>query len=137
MSISNESVYRFLLCLRCDQRPGEFGWLFCPSDVRTPPAWTGYGFRWTVPVLVETGAFTSELVLTNASESQKKLDFLLWLRESKPKATAPISPLTESAGHKLILPNLVQYLRAGESLGLATRHELRGCTVLQPFLWIR
>jgi hypothetical protein len=91
---------------------------FVPPMLRTPPAWTGYGFRWTVPVLVETGAFTSELVLTNASESQKKLDFSFVAEGIQAQSHSANFSIELSAGQQLILPNFVQYLRDRGILGI-------------------
>ena len=60
---------------------------------------------------METGAFTSELVLTNASESQKKLDFSFVAEGIQAQSHSANFSIELSAGQQLILPNFVQYLR--------------------------
>ncbi len=67
--------------------------------------------RLTIPVMVETGAFTSELVLTNASERQQKLDFSFVAEGIQAAGHSANFSIQLSAGQQLILPNFVQYLR--------------------------
>jgi len=75
------------------------------------PAWTGFGWRWTVPVMVETAAFTSELILTNASSNQKKLDFSFVAEGIQAQGGSTNFSIEVGAGQQLIIPNFVQYLR--------------------------
>ncbi len=67
--------------------------------------------RWTIPVMVETGVFTSELVLTNSRASQKKLDFFFVAEGIQAQSHSANFSMELSAGQQLILPNFVQYLR--------------------------
>jgi hypothetical protein len=65
----------------------------------------------TVPVLVETGTYVSELILTNYSGAPKDLN-LSYVAEAvqADKHTATLS-ISLAAGEQVILPSFVQYLR--------------------------
>jgi hypothetical protein len=79
---------------------------FVPPMLSTP---SGLGL--TVPVMVKTQAYTSELILTNSSASQKKLDFSFVAEEIQTQSHSANFSIELSAGQQLILPDFVQYLR--------------------------
>jgi hypothetical protein len=83
---------------------------FVPPTLPIAPSCCFYG-RLTVPVIVETGAFKSELVLTNLSASQKRLDLSFVAEGIQAQSHSANFSVELSAGQQLILPNLVQYLR--------------------------
>ncbi len=65
----------------------------------------------TIPVIVETTAFSSELVLTNWSAAMKKIKFdYVATAIQAPQSTASFS-ITLQPGEQSILPNFVQALR--------------------------
>jgi formylglycine-generating enzyme required for sulfatase activity len=81
---------------------------FVPPVLESPlTAQTGL----TLPVVVETGAFTSELVVTNASIGQKNVQ----LSYSLDSTSNPVQQVSVSRnlqpGEQWIQPNFVQYLR--------------------------
>jgi hypothetical protein len=76
-----------------------------------PPTWRNPEFRWTIPVMVETEAFTSELVLTNLRAREKKLDFSFVAQGIQAPGHRANFSIELSAGQQLVLPSLVQYLR--------------------------
>ena len=67
--------------------------------------------RLTIPVMVETEAYRSELILTNTSERQQTVD-LSFVAEGiqTPSHRANFS-IDLAAGQQLFLPDFVQYLR--------------------------
>ncbi len=68
-----------------------------------PPIAPQSSRSWTLPVIVENGAFSSELVVTNLSSFAK----LITLRDNQNRF-----PLTTiGVGEQIIIPDLVQYLR--------------------------
>ncbi|MEW5974366.1 MAG: IPT/TIG domain-containing protein [Acidobacteriota bacterium] len=65
----------------------------------------------TIPVIVETSSFRSELVATNFSAAERTVRFAYVAQAiSDPTSTARFS-LTIKPGQQIIIPNLVQYLR--------------------------
>ena len=64
-----------------------------------------------VPVVVESGAFTSELVLANLGTSDRTVSFTFWsdgLTSSTKSAAFSVSVRT---GEQKVIPNLMQYMR--------------------------
>ena len=70
-----------------------------------------------LPVIVETRDFTSELTVTNFSESARTLDLRFVAEAVETGGTASFS-LTLQAGEQSILPNLVDHLRGQEVAGI-------------------
>ena len=70
-----------------------------------------------LPVIVETRDFTSELTVTNFSESARTLDLRFVADAVETGGTASFS-LTLQAGEQSILPNLVDHLRGQEVAGI-------------------
>jgi hypothetical protein len=89
---------------------------FVPPTLSTP---SGVSLL-TVPVMVETEAFTSELVLTNTSGSRQKLDFSFVAGEIQAQSHSANFSVELSAGQQLILPDFVQYLRDREVPGIGS-----------------
>ena len=72
----------------------------------------------TLPVIIETGTFQSELTLTNFSTSDKQVDFSFVADGvEKGNDTAEFS-LTLKAGEQTILPDIVEELRGREVAGI-------------------
>ncbi|MDE2757835.1 MAG: GEVED domain-containing protein [Acidobacteriota bacterium] len=86
----------------------------------------------TLPVIVETGNFRSELTVTNFSASDKQVDFRFGPSPAG-SAVAEFS-LELKAGEQRILPNLVNWLRRQEvaGLGRANRHFVRALFATVP-----
>ncbi len=72
----------------------------------------------TLPVIIETGSFQSEMTLTNFSASEKTVDFS-FVADAVDRGdnTAEFS-LTLKAGQQSILPNLVNWMRQQEVSGI-------------------
>ena len=74
----------------------------------------------TLPVIVETSEFTSELTVTNFSEEPRTLDFqFVSERIEADDETAPFS-MTLEVGQQEIIPDLVAALRRQEVAGLGS-----------------
>ena len=71
----------------------------------------------TLPVIVETRDFTSELTVTNFSDRTRTLD-LRFVADSIETDGAATFSLTLQAGEQSILPNLVDHLRGQEVAGI-------------------
>ena len=71
----------------------------------------------TLPVIVETRDFTSELTVTNFSDRARTLDLRFVADSIETDGTATFS-LTLQAGEQSILPNLVDHLRGQEVAGI-------------------
>ena len=72
----------------------------------------------TLPVIIETGSFQSEMTLTNFSASEKTVDFSFVADAvDRDDDTAKFS-LTLKAGQQSILPNLVSWMRQQEVSGI-------------------
>ena len=65
----------------------------------------------TLPVIIETGAFQSELTLTNFSASDKQVDFSFVVDPAETGGGTATFSLRLKAGEQSILPNLVSWLR--------------------------
>ena len=65
----------------------------------------------TLPVIIETGAFQSELTITNFSASEKQVDFSFGVDPAETGDDTATFSLTLKAGEQSILPNLVSWLR--------------------------
>ena len=65
----------------------------------------------TLPVIIETGNFQSELTLTNFSASQKQMDIRFVADAIANDDDTAAFSLTLMAGEQRILPNLVRWLR--------------------------
>ena len=65
----------------------------------------------TLPVIIETGAFQSELTLTNFSASEKQVDFSFGVDPAETGGRTATFSLKLKAGEQSILPNLVSWLR--------------------------
>ena len=70
----------------------------------------------TLPVIVETRNFTSELAVTNSSESPRTLD-LRFVADTVDSGAAGFS-LALEAGEQIILPSVVDYLRGQGVAGI-------------------
>ena len=77
----------------------------------------------TLPVIVETRDFTSELTVTNFSPVAKTVDFLFVAEAVETDDDTASFSLRLAAGEQSILPNLVDYLRRQgvDGLGAANR----------------
>ena len=71
----------------------------------------------TLPVIVETRDFTSELTVTNFSDRARTLD-LRFVADAIETDGAATFSLTLQAGEQSILPNLVDHLRGQEVTGI-------------------
>ena len=72
----------------------------------------------TLPVIIETGSFQSELTITNFSASDKTIDFSFVADAVGTTDDNAIFSLTLKAGEQRILPNLVDWLRQEEVAGI-------------------
>ena len=77
----------------------------------------------TLPVIIETGNFQSELTVTNFSASEKTVDFS-FVADAVDRGddTAEFS-LSLKAGEQRILPNLVGWMRQEEVEGIGPAHR--------------
>ena len=71
----------------------------------------------TLPVIVETGNFTSELTVTNFSASEKQVDFSFVADAIETEGVATFS-LRLQAGEQVILPDIVNHLRGQGVAGI-------------------
>ena len=77
----------------------------------------------TLPALVESGAFATELTLTNFSDQPKSVMFSLTHdRIETPDNTAGFGPLPMLPGQQLIIPHALAYAR--QNLGLSVPTDL-------------
>ena len=75
----------------------------------------------TLPALVESGAFTTELTLTNFSDQQKLVMFsATHERIETPENTAGFGPLPMLPGQQLIIPHALAYARQNFGLNVPT-----------------
>ena len=65
----------------------------------------------TLPVIIETGTFQSELTLTNFSASDKQVDFSFVVDPAEAGGDTATFSLRLKAGEQSILPNLMSWLR--------------------------
>ncbi len=65
----------------------------------------------TLPVIIETGSFTSELTVTNFSASDREVDFSFVAEAVETGDDTATFSLLLRAGQQTILPNLVDWLR--------------------------
>ena len=65
----------------------------------------------TLPVIIETSTFQSELTLTNFSASDKQMDFSFGTDPAEPGGDTATFSLSLKAGEQSILPNLMSWLR--------------------------
>jgi len=65
----------------------------------------------TVPVIVETGSFTSELILTNFSTLAKTIGFAYVADAIQAASNTASFVVNLNPGQQLIVPNLVQFMR--------------------------
>ena len=65
----------------------------------------------TLPVIIETRTFQSELTLTNFSASDKQVDFSFGTDPAEPGGDTATFSLSLKAGEQSILPNLMSWLR--------------------------
>ena len=72
----------------------------------------------TLPVIIETGSFQSELTLTNFSASDKQVDFSFVVDPAEAGSGTATFSLSLKAGEQSILPNLVSWLRQQEVAGI-------------------
>jgi hypothetical protein len=85
----------------------------------------------TLPVVVETGAFSSELIVTNWGGSDRQLT--MWFKAdaiSYPTHMVPFN-LDIKAGEQMIIPNIVQYMRDHLIDGIGPR----GSTFVGPLIF--
>ena len=74
----------------------------------------------TLPVIVETSAFRSELTVTNFSEESRKLDFQFVADGIEAAGNAAAFSMTLEAGQQEIIPDVVEELRRQEVAGLGS-----------------
>ena len=74
----------------------------------------------TLPVIVETSAFTSELMVTNFSEEPRRLDFQFVAEGIEADDKTVGFSMELEAGEQQIIPELVEELRREEMAGLGT-----------------
>ena len=72
----------------------------------------------TLPVIIETGNFQSELILTNFSASEKTVDFSFVAEAVETGDDTATFSLELKAGEQRILPNIVEELRQQEATGI-------------------
>ena len=72
----------------------------------------------TLPVIIETGAFQSELTVTNFSSSEKELSFRFVADSVDASDDTATFSLRLEAGQQAILPNVVNHLRQQEVAGI-------------------
>jgi hypothetical protein len=79
----------------------------------------GYSIRgFTLPVVVETGAFTTELVLTNVTTSSKTLRLTYTADAIQHADSSARQTITLGQGEQRIIPAFVQYLRSQGASGI-------------------
>ena len=74
----------------------------------------------TLPVIVETRDFTSELTVTNFSEEAKTLDFQFVADQIEAESKTAAFSMTLEAGEQMIVPELVEALRREGVAGLGS-----------------
>ncbi|MCI0621163.1 MAG: hypothetical protein L0387_05740 [Acidobacteria bacterium] len=72
----------------------------------------------TLPVIVETGSFTSELVLTNWSTTSKTIRFAYVAEAIQAAGNTASFGMNLNPGQQLIVPNLVQFMRDRRVAGI-------------------
>ncbi len=72
----------------------------------------------TLPVIIETGTFQSELTVTNFSASDKQVDFSFVADAVETGGDTAAFSLTLKAGEQTILPDIVEELRRKEVAGV-------------------
>ncbi len=72
----------------------------------------------TLPVIIEAGAFTSELTVTNFSASDKTVNFSLVADAIQTSDDTVTFSMRVQAGEQQILPNVVQFLRDSKASGI-------------------
>ncbi len=72
----------------------------------------------TLPVIIETGSFQSELTLTNFSASEKTVDFRFVADAVDTGDDTAAFSLTLKAGEQRVLPDIVEELRRREVAGI-------------------
>ena len=77
--------------------------------------------RQTLPVIVETRDFTSELTVTNFSEEPRTLDFEFVSDQIQGEDKRVVFSMDLEAGEQQIVPELVEALRREEMAGLGSR----------------
>ena len=106
-----------LLRLRGDQRPGELGRVVCVSGSGELAGGTA---GQTLPVVVETSAFTSELTVTNFSEDPRNLDFQFVAEGIEATGNAAAFSMRLEAGQQEIIAEVVEELRSQRVAGLGS-----------------
>ncbi len=74
--------------------------------------------RLTLPVIVESGSFTSELMLTNWSRVEKKINFVFSADGLTTSDHMLHFSMTVAAGRQISIPAFIAYLRRQEIAGL-------------------
>ena len=77
----------------------------------------------TLPVIIETGAFTSELTVTNFSPVDKTVDFRFVAEAVETDDNTATFSLRLKAGEQRILPQIVDWLRQQEVAGIGAADE--------------
>ena len=77
----------------------------------------------TLPVIIETGTFTSELTVTNFSPVTKTLDFRFVAEAVETDDDTASFSLELKAGEQQILPQVIDWLRQREVAGIGTADE--------------
>lgn len=89
-----------------------------------PPMRPTRGFpelRLTIPVMVETEVYKSELILTNTSGRQQKVDLSFVAKGIQTPGHRANFSIDLAAGQQLLLPDFVQYLRDRGIPGIGPR----------------
>ena len=76
----------------------------------------------TLPVIIETGAFNSELTVTNFSPVAKTVDFSFMADAVETSDDTATFSLTLKAGEQRILPHIIDWLRQQEVAGIGPAH---------------
>ncbi len=76
----------------------------------------------TLPVLIETGAFNSELTVTNVSPVAKTVDFRFVAEAVETDDDTATVSLDLKAGEQRILPHVIDWLRQQEVTGIGPAH---------------
>ena len=77
----------------------------------------------TLPVIIETGAFTSELTVTNFSPVAKTVDFRFVAEAVETDDDTAVFSLELKAGEQRILPRVIDWLRQQEVAGIGSANR--------------
>ena len=87
----------------------------------SPSGWTGV-FSW-LPAVLETGSYSTEVVLTNLSQESRTLELSYTADAIQTADKTSRATIDLNAGQQLIIPNFVQYLRERGVTGVEARGQ--------------